>query len=145
MTFQDAVMQALSRYADFTGRARRREYWFFVLFAILSQFIASGLDLAVSALLGFGLFQILVGLALLVPGIAAGVRRLHDRNMSGWWLLAPSGASLVLTLLSLLGGGGILGGLLAAVALGAGFLLVVILALPGTPGPNRFGPDPKEA
>lgn len=143
MGFQDAVMQALSNYATFQGRARRREYWFFALFAILSQFIASGLDLVVSAILDIPLFRVIVALALLLPSIAVGVRRLHDRGLPGWLLAAPAAASLLLALLA--GAGDAVRGIAAALALAAWFGLVVLLALPGTPGPNRFGPDPKAA
>jgi uncharacterized membrane protein YhaH (DUF805 family) len=65
-------------------------------------------------------------LAIIVPGIAVGVRRLHDRNMSGWWYLG----FIVLSLVPVIG-------FIASIA------MIVIFLLPGTPGPNKYGPDPK--
>lgn len=122
----------LRRYAQFSGRARRREYWLFILFvalvsALLSAWIASttgGLPIADAAfearaqtglaLLAFGLFHLLVFL----PAFAVSVRRLHDSGKSGWWLL-----------LNLLPAGAL--------------VLIIFYLLDGTPGPNRYGPDPK--
>ena len=72
------------------------------------------------------IIAIVVGLALMIPSLAVGCRRLHDRNMSGWWLLG----FVVLSLIPLLG-------IFASIA------MLVIFFLPGTNGPNRFGDDPK--
>lgn len=66
-------------------------------------------------------------LAIIVPSIAVSIRRLHDRDMSGWWYLGLTLAGLIPII-----------GFLASIA------LLVLMALPGTPGPNRFGPDPKD-
>ena len=78
MTFQDAIRTCLSKYADFSGRATRPEYWWFVLFVVL---VSAALSL-ISPILS-GIFS----LATLLPSLAAATRRLHDTNRSGWWQL----------------------------------------------------------
>ncbi len=81
------------------------------------------------------------GLAVLLPNLAVTARRLHDRNMSGWWMLAPYGAMALAFLM-----GAINAGILAAASGIGAFVLVIVLfvmlILKGTDGPNRFGPDP---
>ena len=72
-------VEVLKKYAVFEGRARRKEYWMFALF----NFIIS----AVLAMLSFGTLEAIYGLAVFVPSMAVSVRRLHDVNRSGWWLL----------------------------------------------------------
>lgn len=123
VTDMEMMIAPLKKYADFQGRARRAEYWMFVVFQILVyiavaivSMIVSGGDTnsaAASALMG------LVTLGLLLPSIAVTVRRLHDTNRSGWWIL--------ISLLPLIGG----------------IWLFVLTVLDGTPTSNRFGPDPK--
>ena len=78
MNFQDSIKVCFTKYADFTGRASRPEYWWFALFIILASIATS----MVSPLLS-GLFSV----ATLLPSIAAATRRLHDTNRSGWWQL----------------------------------------------------------
>ncbi|CZT26585.1 DUF805 domain-containing protein [Pseudomonas cerasi] len=76
----------LKKYAVFTGRARRKEYWMFFLFNILISIVLG----FIGGLIGDGgIIANLYSLAVLVPGIAVGVRRLHDTDRSGWWLLVP--------------------------------------------------------
>lgn len=141
----DYMIMPFRRYAEFSGRSRRMEYWAFTLLnfivasVLLGLAISSGLSyrsLVASGTLDSGLgvaaisFLVILGLYLLVallPGIAVTVRRLHDRNMSGWWYLV----FIVLSMLPLIG-------FIASIA------LLVIFFLPGTPGPNRFGEDPKD-
>lgn len=80
MSFFGAVQSAFRNYANFKGRAVRSEYWWFALFSALAQGAASG----------FGdSFGNLVSVVLLLPSIAVGVRRIHDTNRRGWWLLFP--------------------------------------------------------
>ena len=109
MDFVTAVKTCLTKYVDFQGRARRSEYWWFFLFNF-----GAGL---VTALISDGL-NILWSLAMLLPSLAVAVRRLHDRDMTGWWVL------------------------LALVPFVGMIALLIILALRGTEGANRFGPDP---
>ena len=116
-------IQALKKYADFSGRARRKEYWFFALFNILISLALGIIDNVLgtySAEAHTGLLEAIYSLAVLVPGLAVTVRRLHDTNRSGWWLL--------MVLIPLIGWA----------------VLLVFMILDGTPGENRFGPDPKE-
>lgn len=139
------MLMPYRRYADFKGRSRRKEYWMFALlmfivYAVLAglmlaggltNFIAVG-DTGASPSFGplFWLGAVLFGIFALVsfiPAIAVTVRRLHDRDLSGWWYL-----------------GVIIGGAIPLVGplISIGFL--VFMCLQGTPGPNRFGPDPKD-
>ncbi|MDG4835009.1 MULTISPECIES: DUF805 domain-containing protein [unclassified Micromonospora] len=122
MSFIDAVKSVLSKYVGFTGRARRSEYWWFALFTILVSIVASILDGALG--LDFegsttGLIGLVASLALLLPSLAVGVRRLHDTDRTGWWLL------------------------IALVPLVGFIVLIVFFVLDSTPGTNRFGPNPK--
>ena len=91
MDFMTAVRTCLSKYVDFSGRARRSEYWYFALFNflvgivtnILDAILGTGYDGATSG----GLVNSLVALALFLPGLAVAVRRLHDTGRSGWGIL----------------------------------------------------------
>lgn len=131
------------RYAEFSGRSRRMEYWMFTLLNVIIVTVLllvtggfgamtdmeSGGDPGAGMMAMFGGLGILLGvyaLAVLIPSIAVTVRRLHDRDMSGWWYLG----AIIGSAIPLLG-----------IIVSIGFL--VLMALPGTPGPNRFGPDPK--
>ena len=88
-SFGEAVAVCLNKYAVFAGRASRSEYWYFALFTFLASFAAVFLGIALP-LGGLGdLFGAIVQLALFVPGIAAGVRRMHDVDRSGWFILVP--------------------------------------------------------
>jgi uncharacterized membrane protein YhaH (DUF805 family) len=93
VTFQDAVRICLrQKYADFTGRARRSEFWYFFLFSLLASTAGGLLDtLFHTRQSGMynttGVIQGLVQLVLLIPGLAVGARRLHDISRSGLWLL----------------------------------------------------------
>lgn len=124
-------LTALHRYADFTGRSRRTDFWMFVLFAalgaIILAFVDEGLGLTYAAdggtpMLPFvgrsGLFGTFYSLALVVPSLAVGARRLHDTGKSGWWQL--------IGLVPLIG----------AIA------LILFFVTDGHRGPNRYGPEP---
>ncbi len=127
-----AVRTVLRKYAVFSGRARRSEYWWFVLFNVIVSVVAVALDAVLfgtgeatstSSAAAFtanpGPVSIVVGLALLLPGLGVAVRRLHDTNRRGWWLL------------------------LGLVPLVGPIVLIVFYALDSTAGDNRFGPNPK--
>jgi uncharacterized membrane protein YhaH (DUF805 family) len=97
-------LKVLKQYADFSGRARRMEYWMFVLFNVLFAIAAAILDnlLGLSFGVGYGPIYLLYALAVLIPGLAVLVRRLHDINKSGWWifiLLIPLIGSIWLLIL----------------------------------------------
>ena len=114
MTFSEAVRYCLNNYVTFSGRADRPQYWWFVLFNILVGIVAGIIDWIL-----FGpemnVISALAGLALLLPTLAVAVRRLHDMDHTGWWILI-----------------GITG-------IGA-IILLVWFCFRGTDGPNRFGP-----
>ncbi len=133
------------RYAEFSGRSRRMEYWMFTLLNVIVVtvllFATGGIgamtDLenggdpsgGLMALFGgVGILLLIYGLAVLLPSIAVTIRRLHDRDMSGWWYL-----------------GAVIGSMIPIAGFLVSIAFLVLLALPGTPGPNRFGPDPKGA
>jgi uncharacterized membrane protein YhaH (DUF805 family) len=89
VSFQEAVRTVLQRkYATFSGRARRSEFWFFVLFSAIVRTIANVLDAIIhsgNSTRG-GVISAIVALLLLIPSLAVSVRRLHDTDRSGWWL-----------------------------------------------------------
>lgn len=114
-------LKVLKNYANFSGRARRKEYWFFILFNAMFAIVAAILDnvlgLAIKDV-GYGPFYILYVLATLIPGLAVLVRRLHDIDKSGWYILL---------------------GLIPCVG---GIILLVFSVTAGDPGENEYGPDP---
>jgi uncharacterized membrane protein YhaH (DUF805 family) len=117
--FLDALK---NKYATFEGRARRKEYWYFVLFyalAIVALAIVDGVVGTFSEEIGIGLFSGVFVLATFVPTLAVTVRRLHDTDRSGWWVL--------LDLVPFVGA----------------LVLFVFTVLDSQPGANRFGPNPK--
>ena len=113
----------LKKYAIFSGRARRKEYWYFALFYILISIVLMLTDNVVGTVTeaGVGLLSTIFGLALLIPSLAVTVRRLHDTDRSAWWLL--------IGLIPLIGA----------------IVLLIFMILDSQPGQNRFGPNPKEA
>ncbi|MFO3795686.1 MAG: DUF805 domain-containing protein [Anaerolineales bacterium] len=114
---------ALKKYAVFNGRARRKEYWMFVLFNIIFSIVAVVLDNLLGTAskdLGYGVIYSLYSLAVLLPGLAVTVRRLHDVGKSGWWIF--------ISLVPIIGG----------------IWLLVLLATDSQPGENEYGPNPKE-
>ena len=116
-------MTVLRKYAVFEGRARRREYWFFVLFYILISIVLSMVDRVLglsNEAYGMGVLGALFCLGVLIPSIAVGARRLHDTGRSGWWLL--------IGLIPLIGA----------------IVLIVFFVLDSQPGTNAYGPNPKE-
>ena len=122
-------VKVLKQYVDFSGRARRTEYWMFTLFNTIILIVLGFIDralgfgsntsngVAISA--GIGLLGGLYSLAVLLPSLGVSVRRLHDTNRSGWWLL------------------------IGLIPLVGAIVLLVFFVLEGTRGPNRHGVDPK--
>ena len=116
------VLKALKQYADFNGRSQRTEYWLFVLFCLVVSIVLSMIDkmLGTYSSTGIGLLSGIFSLAVLLPGIAVGIRRLHDTGRTGWWLL--------IALIPLLGE----------------IVLLVFMVQDSQPGTNAYGPSPKE-
>ena len=90
MDIQTSIKTCFNKYATFSGRASRSEYWFFVLFGILGGIVALIIDVMI---LGYSIeseytpINSIFSLVLIIPTIAAACRRLHDVNKSGWWQL----------------------------------------------------------
>lgn len=126
------MLMPYRRYADFSGRSRRKEYWMFTLLSVIVSIVLVGLlfggmsasetgepQMGVLGYLGAGLLGIFV-LASFIPSLAVQVRRFHDQDKSGWFIL------------------------LGFIPYVGGIIALVFMCLEGTRGPNRFGPDPKD-
>jgi uncharacterized membrane protein YhaH (DUF805 family) len=118
MGFGEAISAGFSNYVNFSSRAARSEYWYWVLFAILVSIVANVLDALIMRGSGFSPISTIVGLGLILPGLAVSVRRLHDLDRSGWWLL------------------------LGFIPLVGAIVLIVWDCTKGTDGPNQYGADP---
>src|ERR1700674_2033185 len=115
-------LQALKKYADFSGRARRREYWVFVLFNIIISIVLTVCDAVLgtySAAASIGILSGIYTLAVLIPGIAVTVRRLHDTGRSSWWIL------------------------IVLVPIVGAICLPIFMLIDSQPGQNAYGPSPK--
>ena len=144
MEFAPAVRRCLTeKYCSFKGRASRSEFWWFMLCIGLINLAANIVLSPLPPKTAMGL-NFLVSLALLLPNLGVTVRRLHDRNLAGWWLLVPI-LSLLFWLLGRGAPGGNAGLVAALLSLSMCICYLAILSLPGTAGPNRFGPDPLAA
>ncbi|MDG2003587.1 MAG: DUF805 domain-containing protein [Novosphingobium sp.] len=113
----DFMLMPLKRYAEFGGRSRRKEFWFFFLFYVVVSMVLGMVDaaLGMTGMVGgaYGPLTAIFYLAMLVPYLAVAIRRIHDSDKSGWFILVP-------------------------------IYNIILLFLEGTKGPNRFGPDPKD-
>ena len=107
----------LKKYADFNGRARRKEFWMFALISFIIAVILSVVD----GMIGVPVLGAIYALGVLLPSIAVGARRFHDIGKSGWWLL--------IGLIPLIGG----------------LILIIFFVLDSNPGDNKYGPNPKAA
>ena len=114
-------LEVLQKYAVFSGRARRKEYWFFALFNVLISVVLGFVDLAmgtISTTSGVGLLGGLYALCVLLPSLGVSVRRLHDTDRSGWWYW--------ISLLPIVGG----------------IVLFIFVLLASDEGDNKYGPNP---
>jgi uncharacterized membrane protein YhaH (DUF805 family) len=124
MGFTEAITIGFQKYVVFSGRARRPEYWYWMLFYFMVTFALSIVDQIVFGVyvVGFdvaiGVLSSIASLALLLPGLAVLARRLHDTDRSAWWIL------------------------LGLVLLVGAIILLIWICMRGTRGPNRFGPEP---
>ena len=114
MGFAQAISAGFSNYVNFSGRACRSEYWYWILFIVIADIVTGIIDAA----LGIQLVTSIFGLVTLLPSLAIAIRRLHDLDRTGWWVL--------LGLIPLIGW----------------IILLIWYVTKGTDGPNRFGPDP---
>ncbi|WP_028746890.1 DUF805 domain-containing protein [Rhizobium mesoamericanum] len=112
MSFKEAVSSVFSKYAVFSGRAGRPEFWWFALFNVIASLIVAFLD---KVLFGYEILGALYGLFVLLPGLGVAVRRLHDIGRSGWWILV------------------------GIIPLVGWIVLLVWYLSPGTPGSNEYG------
>lgn len=118
----DWYVTALKKYAVFSGRAQRAEYWYFVLFNLLVMIglaIVDSITGSFSGDMGMGLLSGLYYLGVLVPSVAVTVRRLHDTSRSGWWLL------------------------IGLIPLVGGLILLYVMVQDSKPGTNQYGLNPK--
>jgi uncharacterized membrane protein YhaH (DUF805 family) len=118
MNFPQAIASGFKKYAVFSGRASRSEYWYWMLFYAVGNIATSILDAIVFRSSDPQAFSAIFGLAIFLPSVAVEVRRLHDVDRSGWWLL------IYLTIIGMI------------------YPLLVWKCRKGTVGPNRFGEDP---
>ncbi|MEO1046038.1 MAG: DUF805 domain-containing protein [Pseudomonadota bacterium] len=133
------MIMPLKRYADFQGRSRRKEYWMFFLLIMIAAIIVAIIENALGLGIGTSTYESdgynanysanydggpllwLFVLGIMIPSLAVQVRRFHDQDKSGWFVL------------------------LGFIPLVGGIIILVFMCLEGTRGPNRFGPDPKGA
>jgi uncharacterized membrane protein YhaH (DUF805 family) len=108
-------LDVLKNYVGFGGRARRKEYWMFFLVNLAVLIVLAIIDAVIKTTIPFMLYD----LAVLLPSVAVGFRRLHDTGRSAWWLL------------------------IALVPLIGGIILLVFMATDSQPGTNQYGPNPK--
>ena len=117
-------LAVLKNYVGFSGRARRMEYWMFWLINLIVTIVLICVDYMMGTanpMTGLGMLSGLYALAVFLPNLAVCVRRLHDTDRSGWWIL--------ISLIPLIGL----------------IVLLVFLFSDGTPGDNKYGPSPKAA
>ena len=142
----------LEKYADFSGRAPRAEYWWYTLALIIAYIVIMIIE-SITGLKGmvlglYGPITLLLALGTIVPNLAVGVRRLHDTNRSAWWLLllAPYLLFAILTVMALRSGGGMAAvgaaGIVGIVGMVCCIIYLVLMVLPSQPGENRYGPNP---
>ena len=117
MNFQQAIVSGFNNYVNFSGRAARSEFWYWLLFALIVGSVTAILDTAIFPNSEVSPLNSVAGLILFLPGLAVSVRRLHDLDRTGWWML------LIFTVIGII-------------------LLIVWDCTKGTTGSNRFGPDP---
>ncbi|KAA9133407.1 DUF805 domain-containing protein [Marinihelvus fidelis] len=114
-------LTVLKKYAQFSGRSRRSEIWWFILFNIIVTIVLSIIDnvTGTTNASGYGILGTIYALAVLLPSIAVGVRRLHDTGKTGWWIL------------------------IGLVPFVGWIVLIVFYCIDSEPGTNQYGPNPK--
>jgi uncharacterized membrane protein YhaH (DUF805 family) len=165
------MIMPLRRYADFRGRSQRIEYWMWVLFQIIVFAVLVTLDnllglggsyrtagapggnsltFAIGAYASGGLLTWIFWLLALIPNLSAQVRRMHDSDRTGWWIVMPIAPFVFTFALALIAVASrsitmaLITGLAWLLSFGGIIALIVLLCLDGTRGVNRFGPDPRD-
>jgi len=118
MNFTEAIQSGFNNYVNFSGRAQRSAFWFWVLFVFAASIVAGILDMAIFGAESYTPLSTLFGLAVFLPGLAVAVRRLHDTGRTGWWVL--------LWLIPIIGW----------------IVLIIWYCQPGEPGTNQYGANP---
>ena len=108
-------LAVLKKYADFSGRARRKEFWMFVLFNFIIAVVLGVVD----SMIGVPVLGLIYTLGVLIPSLAVGARRLHDIGKTGWWQL------------------------IAFVPFIGVIVLIIFFVMDSNPGDNQYGPNPK--
>lgn len=114
------MFEALTKYAEFTGRSCRKEYWLFILMTIIVSMVLAVIDITIDTFdheIGMGILSGIFIVIILIPYFAVSVRRLHDTDRTGWWMLA--------TVIPIIG-----------------LIVLVFMCLKGTDGSNQYGSDP---
>ena len=168
MTIQESVKTCIRKYADFSGRATRAEYWWWVLATTVAGFAIGAIDGFINSVTGpysFSPLSAIFGLAVLLPDLAVTARRLHDTGRSGWWQLVwfvvavlgaiPLVIGVAATIISAMSGDSwwghpsfwipvIIGAAVSfLIWLGIFIWWIVWMVQQGQPGPNHYGPDPR--
>jgi uncharacterized membrane protein YhaH (DUF805 family) len=115
-------LKVLRQYADFNGRARRKEYWIFTLISVIASIVLGFIDGLTGLMVGdgaVGILGLIYSLAVFIPSLAVSVRRLHDSGRSGWWIL------------------------IAFIPLLGAIALIVFFCMDSEEGDNQYGPNPK--
>ncbi len=152
MSFGDAIGECFFNYANFKGRAARAEYWWWALFATVVLMIGAALDYLIFHGWETGPFYLVLALASFLPSLSVTVRRLHDTNRSGWWILLPFAgvalfivgfiAALTVNPFNPFSGAGLVYVAVPTIVwLALTILLIVWMVLPSNPGNNRYGPN----
>ncbi|HBF66407.1 MAG TPA: DUF805 domain-containing protein [Clostridium sp.] len=133
-------IEIIKKYAVFKGRESRRTFWYFVLFNFIFSLIIYFIDKIVHS----DILSTIYSLAVFLPSLGASIRRLHDINKSGWWVLLsmiPLAFYLIVIPLAFVSKTAALGGLIliSLLCLACSIWLIVLEATPGTPGENKYG------
>ena len=145
----DWAKRPITKYMDFNGRASRPEYWWYTLAVIIAAVVIGIVEniVGVDKMIGpYGPLTLIVMLGLLLPGLGVTIRRLHDTNRSGWWILIAVVPYVIVGFMMAMamrsGSMATMGsaGLVGILALVGGIVLLIFMVLPGTPGDNSYGP-----
>lgn len=154
-------IKCFKQYADFSGRARRKEYWFFALFNVIITLILSigwigqfgnalmsdpdEVSVAMLSALGspFFIIMLVYSLVIFIPGLAVCVRRLHDIGRSGYWLLGYYGANIVFSMIDTISHNTVVTLIANLITVALSIMFIVWMFKDSEYGTNQYGPNPK--